>query len=325
MYAIDNILCATDFSRSSREAIRFAQFLALKLESRITLLYADEFDQSPQGHFVKDELQRAHARVQAERFAEEKFATTIDELKLSPAKTQTLVRFGAAYKEIVSEAESGKYSLVVISVRGIGCSSEHLIGRTAERVVRLCRTPVLTVRPGETASGSIRSILCATDFSEYGNFALPYAISLAKQFQAKLIMLHAADLTFPEPDLLHGRFPDLTTYHEQADKVIVEHVVGRDIEPANLIVRIAEEEQVGLVVMGTHGARGLRRVQIGNTTEDVIRRVSMPVLSITHPIHKMVFPGRFRDPSECKDVMNADSAGRESARTIGEHTLKGEI
>jgi nucleotide-binding universal stress UspA family protein len=300
MYWIDHILCATDFSRSSSEAIRVAKFVADALKSTITLLYVDEYDQTSPGHFVKDEAQRAQSRLNAERFAEQEFSRIIQDLELDPARTRTMVRFGAAYKEIVSEAEAGSYSMVVLAVHGIGCSSAHLIGRTAERVVRLCRAPVLTVRPREAVALGIQTILCPTDFSEYGNYALPYAISLAKRFQAKLIMLHVADLTVPDPDLLRSRFPDLTIYHEQVDDIIVERRVGRDVEPENTIVRIAEEEQVDLVVMGAHGARGLRRVQIGNTTEDVVRRVSMPVLSITHPIHRMIFPQRFREPSECQ-------------------------
>jgi len=300
MYWIDNILCATDFSRSSREAIRVAKFVAGKLDSTITLLYVDEYDQTSPGHFVKDEAQLAQLHLNAQRFAEQEFSRIIQDLELDPARTRTLVRFGAAYKEIVSEAEAGRHSMVVVAVHGIGCSSAHLIGRTAERVVRLCRVPVLTVRPRETFVPGIQAILCPTDFSEYGNYALPYAISLAKRFHAKLIMLHVADLTTPDPQLLRSRFPDLAMYHEQADEVVIERRVGRDVEPENTIVRIAEEEPVDLVVMGAHGARGLRRVQIGNTTEDVMRRVSMPVLSITHPIHKMIFPSRFREPSECK-------------------------
>jgi nucleotide-binding universal stress UspA family protein len=302
MYWIDNILCATDFSGSSSEAIRVAKFVADKLDSTITLLYVDEYDQTSPGHFVKDEAQLAQLHLNAQRFAEQEFSRIIQDLELDPARTRTLVRFGAAYKEIVSEAEAGRHSMVVVAVHGIGCSSAHLIGRTAERVVRLCRAPVLTVRPRETVIPGIQAILCPTDFSEYGNYALPYAISLAKRFHAKLIMLHVADLTTPDPQLLRSRFPDLTMYHEDSEDLIVEQRVGRDVEPENTIVRIAEEEPVDLVVMGAHGARGLRRVQIGNTTEDVMRRVSMPVLSITHPIHKMIFPGRFREPSECKGL-----------------------
>jgi nucleotide-binding universal stress UspA family protein len=317
MYWIDNILCATDFSRASIEALRVAQSFASKLDSTITLMYVDEYDQSSAGHFVKDEQQRAESQLDAQRFAEQEFKGIIEKLKLEPRRTKTIVRFGAAYKEIVSEAEAGRYSMILVGVHGIGCSSAHLIGRTAERIVRLCRAPVLTVRHLETIVPAIQTILCPTDFSEYGNFALPYAISLAKRFQAKLVILHVADVTVPDLDVVRSRFPDLAMYHEQAGDLEIERLVGRDIEPENTIVRIAEEKQVGLVVMGTHGARGLRRVQIGNTTEDVIRRVSMPVLSITHPIHKMIFPQRFREPSECK----AEEAWQNREPRIEQHAV----
>ena len=112
--------------------------------------------------------------------------------------------------------------MVVVAVHGVGCSSVHLIGRTAERVVQLCRGPVLAVRPGGTVVPGIQTMLCPTDFSEYGNDALLYAISLAKRFHAKLTSLHVADLAVPDPNLLLGRIADLAMYHEQAGDVVIE-------------------------------------------------------------------------------------------------------
>ena len=100
------------------------------------------------------------------------------------------------------------------------------------------------------------------------------------------------------PELLMSKFPDLKHYHEHGDTVEVEKLIGRDIEPENTIVRIAEEHETDLIIMGTHGARGMRRVQIGNTTEEVVRRATVPVLTITHPIHKSVFPKRFVEEYE---------------------------
>ena len=76
----------------------------------------------------------------------------------------------------------------------------------------------------------------------------------------------------------------------------MEQLATRDVEPDNAIVNIAEDRNVDLIIMGTHGARGMRRTQIGNTTEEVVRRVAIPVLSITHPVHKMIFPRRFNEP-----------------------------
>jgi nucleotide-binding universal stress UspA family protein len=182
----------------------------------------------------------------------------------------------------------------VIATDGIGHSSPHLIGRTVERVVRLCRTPVITVRPGEQfGQRTISTILCPTDFSEYSNYAVPYAVSIARHHRAKIILLHVADLTVQNPEMLTLKFPDLRHYHEHADEIEFEKLVGRDVDPENTIIRLAEELQVDLIVMGTHGARGMRRVQIGNVVEEVVRRSTAPVLTITHPIHKTVFPLRF--------------------------------
>jgi nucleotide-binding universal stress UspA family protein len=153
---------------------------------------------------------------------------------------------------------------------------------------------VITVRPRDTAGPwRIRTILCPTDFSEYANYALPYAASIARRTKARVILLHATDLLVQHPELLMEKFPDLKLYHERGDEVTVERLVGRDVEPENTIVRIAEEYDADLIVMGTHGARGMRRVQIGNTTEEVVRRTAVPVLTVTHPIHKTVFPKRF--------------------------------
>jgi nucleotide-binding universal stress UspA family protein len=299
MYQIKNILCPTDFSASSVAAIHAIGSLAKAVDGEITLLYVDEYEKTVPCQFLGSEEHVRNHRHKIEDRAREQCATLISTAGLDPARTRIRVRFGTAYQEIISEAEQDLYSVVAFSVLGLGCSSPHLIGRTAERIIRLCRTPVLTLRPGEHGGPlKFESILCPTDFSEYGNYALPYAISIAKEFQAKLILVHAAPISATQPELLLCKFPDPVIYHEGADEIRVERIVGRDIEPENTIVRIAEEEHIDLIIMGTHGARGMRRVQIGNTTEEVIRRVGVPVLSVTHPIHKMIFPRRFTGESQ---------------------------
>jgi len=301
MYRFDHILCPTDFSDASIEAIRFARHASRAFDGMLTLLFVDAFEKTPMGFFETDPEKIQSRRRQTQQYARVKFSEIIKGVNLCPERTRTLVRFGTTYKEIIDEAESGSYSAIALATQGLGYSSPHLIGRTAERVVRLCRTPVITIRAQKIESfPEIKTIMCPTDFSEYGNYALPYAISLARIYSGKLILLHATDLTVSYPDKLLDRFPDPLLYHEAAKDVPTEKLVGRDVEPENTIERVVLEHGVDLVVMGTHGARGLRRVQIGNTTEEVIRRVSAPVLSITHPIHRTVFPRRFQEEYDRK-------------------------
>jgi nucleotide-binding universal stress UspA family protein len=297
MYKIQNVLCPTDFSEASITAIRYALLFVNHFKATLTLLYVDEYEQMPFGAFGIDATLQHQHRAASAAFAEEQFKKIIQMLKIDKDQVQTIVRFGSAYKEIVLEAEQGNYTAVILSVLGIGNSTPHLIGRTAERVVRLCRVPVVTLRPEhENLSRTIKQILVPTDFSEYSNYSIPYAISLALAFHATLILLHITDLAAPEERLSLLRFPDLTPYDERAQSIPVERLITRDVEPDNSIVNVAEDRDVDLIIMGTHGARGMRRTKIGNTTEEVVRRVTVPVLSITHPVHKMIFPRRFNEP-----------------------------
>lgn len=296
MYKFQQILCPTDFSENSLEAIRVAAFAAREFNGNITLLHVDEDDLSPYWHFNHDESKRAEHRKMLEQFAQERFTDIVGNLDLTAGRTLTKIQRGAAYKTIVHEAESGNYDAIALTTNGLGSTSPHLLGRTTERVVRLSRIPVLTVRPSQSSAvKTLKVILCPTDFSEYGNYALPYAISIALKFSAKLILLHITELSVEHSERLLNSFPDLQVYHEQARELSVTRLVDKDIEPENAIARVATEYLADLIVMGTHGARGMRRVQIGNTTEEIIRRVTMPVLSITHPVHKVIFPKRFSE------------------------------
>ena len=301
MYIFDRILCPTDFSNASLYATRYASFLAGTSNAHLKMLYVDEYEKDPLGFFERAGYKKSEYRRLATEFAQKKFDEAKQKLSVSEKSISTIVRFGTAYREIIDEAETNRYSAVVIATEGLGHASPHLLGRTVERVVRLCRTPVITVRPKDNGEQwKIKTILCPTDFSEYANYALPYAVSLARRHQAKIIMVHTVDLMIQHPELLIHKFPDLNVYHEHASEISVEKIVGRDVQPENTIVRLALEYDVDLVIMGTHGARGMRRVQIGNTTEEVVRRTDVPVLTVTHPIHKAIFPNRFVEDYENK-------------------------
>lgn len=296
MYSIQRILCPTDFSSLSVESIRYASMFVKRNNATLVLMYVDEYEQTAPGRIAVTDDMHTHHRHQTEEFARTRFTDIMEKLYLAGAPVETIVRFGTAYREIVLEAERSEYSAVIMSVQGMGYTTPHLMGRTAERIVRLCRTPVLTIRGDDPAKKhNIKNILVPTDFSEYSNYSIPYALSLARTFKAEVTLLHVTDLSVPEKEFSKITFPDLTLYHDQADKIKINKLVSRDVEADNAIVNVAESNEYDLIVMGTHGARGMRRMQIGNTTEEVVRRVTVPVLSITHPIHKTIFPRRFNE------------------------------
>jgi nucleotide-binding universal stress UspA family protein len=143
----------------------------------------------------------------------------------------------------------------------------------------------------------IRSILVPTDFSECGNYALSYAASLARSFNASIICVHVIEpivptvgysgMTEPLPiadiseqleDSAERELPKLAECEDCAGLDIEEVIVHG--EAASEIVRVAKERKVDLIVVSSHGRTGLGRILFGSTAEAVVRHALCPVLVV---------------------------------------------
>jgi nucleotide-binding universal stress UspA family protein len=300
MYVPRRILVPTDFSRHAEEALEHAVTLGARHQAEITLLHVDEFIVSPLASLeTPSEAVQAY-REEKREYINRNFRSMERICDARNISLRTVVKEGRAYRVIVEEGEREDYDLIVLSTRGQTHLSQNLIGSTSERVVRLSRQPVLSVQQGPHLGGAIRSVLCPTDLSPAGNVAISYALSFARQSSAVLYLQYVSELEKPEPiDAIRKRLPDLKDHHPAADSVKVEYVFDRDIEASNSIIRFAEDRDVSLIVMSTHGKKGLRRVYIGNNTAEVVRQSRRPVLTVMHPFHKRVFA---RPATERTDV-----------------------
>lgn len=138
-----------------------------------------------------------------------------------------------------------------------------------------------------------KTILVATDFSDTAEQALDYAIALAGKLGAKIYLLNAIGLpTFgvvPElgvaatSTMIDGMVAD---NQKALDKLIATkapmklHAIMRTGDPRDLIVDTAAEIGADLIVMGTHGRRGVTRALLGSVAEGVLRHATCPVLTI---------------------------------------------
>lgn len=140
---------------------------------------------------------------------------------------------------------------------------------------------------------SIQRILWPTDFSEGAEAAFPYAAVLADWHDADLHVLNVRegppdvqadiDAQFPiSSDRLAARIHEEETSSRPPDLEALT-VMQEQVEapsPADAIVSYAEDQEIDLVVSGTHGRRGLQRLLIGSVAEEVLRRASCPVLTV---------------------------------------------
>jgi nucleotide-binding universal stress UspA family protein len=146
----------------------------------------------------------------------------------------------------------------------------------------------------------VKTILFTTDFSECSRHAFPVADKLAGVLGARLILLHVIDpriqaaemsviipITQPALDQLVKRLEDFTC--ESPDLKVDRLVTQGDI--VDEILRVAREEHCGLIVMGTHGRKGLGRALLGSETENVLRRASCPVLAVRGELDLEAIPG----------------------------------
>jgi nucleotide-binding universal stress UspA family protein len=154
----------------------------------------------------------------------------------------------------------------------------------------------------------IKKVLFSTDFSEVSNHALPYAIKMAKIFNAELVMLHAVTLYEHDPNDPNHQFPSLKTYcselRDAADsrfQVCIEKIGDVGVKIRKAIVQgisphaaildfVKEEGEIGMIVMSTHGRSGLSHMLLGSVTENVIRYSPCPVLVVKTPEHEFIDP-----------------------------------
>ena len=157
-----------------------------------------------------------------------------------------------------------------------------------------------TTENNRVASPQVRTILFPTDFSGCANYALPYAAAIARATKATIICVHVVEPIVPavgytglaEPlpiadiseqleDSAERELPKLAECEECSGLNVEEVMVHGDA--AAEIVRVANEREVDLIVISSHGRTGLGRILFGSTAEAVVRHASCPVLVVKPP------------------------------------------
>ena len=139
---------------------------------------------------------------------------------------------------------------------------------------------------------NVTKILCPVDFSDLSNAAIEYASTLAKESDALLILLHveAHPLAYGTSFAGYGRTKEETEENTRrlhqirpsAPDVAYEHWIFSG-DPAETIVKLAKDEEIDLIVIGTHGRGGLTRLLMGSVAEVVVRKAHCPVLAVKQP------------------------------------------
>jgi nucleotide-binding universal stress UspA family protein len=146
----------------------------------------------------------------------------------------------------------------------------------------------------------LKRILAPTDFSEYSSEAMGYACALAEKFESELHLLHVLEVHASSTPVFAGGLalaPRVEESREAAEKALAKLAGGREAVRATAegppfleILRYAKDNEIDLIVMGTHGRAGLAHVLLGSVAERVARKAPCPVMTVRHPKHQFVMP-----------------------------------
>ncbi|MCA1961221.1 MAG: universal stress protein [Desulfomonile sp.] len=201
------------------------------------------------------------------------------------AAIYTILDEGEPHEKIVEAAEAHGCELIVMGVRGHNPAEEFLMGSITQRVIGYSHTDVLVV-PVETEL-RIGNLLVAVDGSEAGDRAVRLGFDFQRCYGSRLEMISVADV----PSHLYGIAPEAAgemvgTTRQYLERVksmpkesgfVAEYILVEG-NPAQSIVETAQKHNSGLIIMGSHGRTGLKRLLMGSVTERVVGRAPCPVL-----------------------------------------------
>lgn len=283
--ALKSILFTTDFSPASEAALPYATALARWYGSRLVIVHSV----APEPMLAVP-MEPMPADMDLDwKSAQNKMDALLANPTLEGMAHDSVVQHGELWDVISSVVSKQPIDLIVLGTHGRGGLKKLVMGSAAEQIFRRARCPVLTVGPQASqkavAFENWRCILFATDFSAGSLNALPYALSLAEENQASLILLHLIPLMPVEQQeevLQSARErlqllipPEATAWCKP------EYLVGFDF-PAEGILRTAEQRGADLIVMGVRAA-GAPRVTAHlpwAIAHEVVCHAHCPVLTV---------------------------------------------
>lgn len=275
------ILAASDLTPATDPVIAGAAALAQQLGAELHVVYALEIE-----HLPPMTAPSFPARVKQ---AEELLADQLRRVAPAVRPASATVVHQAAHQAVDERARAVGAGIIAVGAHRGGDVGAHFLGTTADRVIRTAEVPVLVVRGGIPVP--LRRMGVATDFSGPAHGGMDVALRLADTLlgpDGELVVMHAGwDVEQGEPAARDGLGPRMEAEFGEAVQrtgvrpaARVRTSIAWGTSPADTIARHAGDERLELLVMGTHGRGGVRRMLTGSVASGVARQAPCSVLLV---------------------------------------------
>lgn len=273
------ILVPLDGSAESESALTYARLLAAKTQVSLDLLRCFE---PPAAVYTLPDLDRLASDVLAEHNLQEHMLAYLEQKKgeLGDLSCDVNVVCGHPATEILSRAEST--DLCVIARHGRSGLGRWLLGGVTAHVARASSKPVIVV-PCETAEQppKLETIMVCLDGSDIAERGLEEAVKLAAAVGAQLTLYRFVPLASaadPEGELIEAK-AYLQSLREKHSELVF-HTFAQPGAWRHNIVESAQELKVDLLVMGSHGRRGVARWLLGSVAEHALHHIPCPIMIV---------------------------------------------
>ncbi|HLH31145.1 MAG TPA: universal stress protein [Terriglobia bacterium] len=299
---IKKVLVPVDFSPPSTLAVNHGIALARKFRAKLSLLHVVE---SPTALLYTFPPGAEKIEAQRKDQAEKMLPAMISPEDQDDLDALFLVKTGDVEDVIEVTAHEEQADAVVLGTHGRGLFGRLFIGSVTQALLRKLGVPVMTVcrvsRPLE-----FQKFLFATDFGPNSDKGFQFALDMATETGASLVVAHTLDkrpsMTYETPEV-HELFDEQRTeaLKQAHDKFaeFKERATQRDItiacilsegDASETLVRIADETEADFMILGLRKIGAMARALLGSIAEPIIRAAHVPVLSV--PIDTKVVAGQ---------------------------------
>jgi nucleotide-binding universal stress UspA family protein len=282
MYKYRNILVAFDGSEPGMNALRESLKFASDEHCRVTVISV-----IPTYEGDLSALWTNNIRSSMEKQCSSALSEAVKVAQKEGVRIETVCEEGEIYERIVDIAGAENYDLIVMGKKGLSLVERALVGSVTARVIGYSRQDVLVIPDG--AKIAWKKLIVATDGSSYSEVAGRRAIEIAAQHNSEIIALSAVDVTVEfmiraqevyEHTVANAKtFADSIKERAISANIRADSIV-KDGEVFKVIIDAAKEYQADMIVMGSLGRTGIKRLLMGSTAERVLGHASFPVLIV---------------------------------------------
>jgi nucleotide-binding universal stress UspA family protein len=294
---LNHILCATDLSEASDQAVAYGISLAREFQALLIVCHCVDLPAPSiygEAYLAPEEQLNRNIDYASRRIAELMDGHTVE--------WEPLIIVGHAADEINRVARKRSVDITVTATRGRRGLKRLLLGSVTERLMRTLPCPLLVIPAAERDIGAaadnalgFKKILVGCDFSPNADLALRNALSMAQEFQAELHLVHIIETP------LYTETLKPVFAHRPASPVVIRQFLQSKLDglvpedarhwcqpvtslgegqPYAQLLRYADAQAIDLIVLGVRGHGLIGTLFVGSTTDRVIRRASCPVLSV---------------------------------------------